>query len=144
MVFGTYAWACGTSFAAPLATGIAALARGADPAAPAAVIAARLPALVHHARATQGSLKVEGSPRPGTMLRASATGFAGTRDLGEQVRWFRCAAGESPLRCVTVSTAGVYRVRAADLGSTLVARVVTEPFGGLWLAASRRLAVSGS
>jgi hypothetical protein len=75
------------------------------------------------------------------MLRATATGFAGPRDLGEQVRWFRCAAGASPHDCIGVSQAGAYRVRASDLGSTLVARVVTEPFGGLWLAASRRLTV---
>lgn len=143
MVFGTYAWACGTSFAAPLAAGVAALARGADPSAPAAAIAARLPALVHYARTAQGSLTVAGRPRPGTVLRASANGFAGARDLGEHVSWFRCAAGAPTHSCVSVSAGGSYRVRSSDAGSTLVARVVTEPFGGLWLATSQRLAVVG-
>jgi subtilisin family serine protease len=143
MIFGTYAWACGTSFAAPLAAGIAALARGADPAARATAVAARLPSLVHSASAVTGSLDVSGRPQPGTTLRAAASGFAGGRDLGARVRWFRCAAGASPHDCVGVSPGGAYRVRASDRGSTLVARVVTEPFGGLWLAASPRLTVSG-
>jgi hypothetical protein len=142
MIFGTYAWACGTSFAAPLAAGIAALARGADPAASAAVIASRLPGLVRHARQRQGSLSVVGSARAGGTLRAVATGFAGPRDLGERVRWFRCAAGVSPHACVAVSQGAAYRVRRSDAGAKLVARVVTEPFGGLWLAASRPLPVS--
>ena len=141
MVFGTYAWACGTSFAAPLAAGAAALARGADPAASAASVAARLPSLVRQAGVPAGTLAVAGRPQPGATLRASATGFAGHRDLGEQVRWFRCAQAASAHDCVAVSAGAVYRVRAADVGSRLVARVVTEPFGGLWLAASRPLLV---
>lgn len=142
MVFGTYAWACGTSFAAPLAAGVAALARGADPSASATAIADRLPDLVRHARQRQGSLRVLGSASPGETLRAVATGFAGPRDLGERVRWFRCSAGASPHACVAVSDGAAYRVRPSDGGFTLVARVVTEPFGGLWLAASRPLPVS--
>jgi hypothetical protein len=68
-------------------------------------------------------------------------GFASDRDLGERVRWFRCFAGAPPHDCVGVSTGPAYRVRPADSGWTLVARVVTEPFGGLWLASSARLAV---
>lgn len=142
MIFGTYAWACGTSFAAPLASGLAALARGADPAASAATIAARLPSLVPSSSASAATLKVAGRPHPGATLRAIATGFAGAADLGERVRWFRCArAAASPHACNAVSAAGTYRVRAADAGSTLVARVVTEPFGQLWLASTARLVV---
>lgn len=142
MVFGTYAWACGTSFAAPLAAGLAALARAADPTASAAAVAARLPSLVRNAGAPSGRLTVTGRPRAGSVLVASATGFSGPRDLGEAVRWFRCAAKASPHTCVAVSDGARYRVRPADAGATLVARVVTEPFGGLWLATSRRLPVS--
>lgn len=141
MVFGTYAWACGTSFAAPLAAGIAALVRASDPAAPAVEVASRLPSLVWQAGTATGSVTVAGRPQQGTVLRAAATGFAGARDLGEQVRWFRCVGGESPHACVAVSTGSLYRVAAADAGSRLVARLVTEPFGGLWLAASRPLRV---
>lgn len=141
MILGTYAWACGTSFAAPLASGLAALARGADPEASAATIAARLPSLLPSSPATPATLEVAGLPHPDATLRATATGFAGTRDLGEHVRWFRCARAASPHDCVAVSDAGAYRVRPADAGATLVARVVTEPFGQLWLASTARLAV---
>jgi subtilisin family serine protease len=141
MVFGTYAWACGTSFAAPLAAGVAALARGADPAASAVTIAARLPSLLPSASSSPVSMRIAGSPRPGVTLRATSTGLAGPRDLGERIRWFRCATTASPHGCVAASTGGTYRVRRSDTGSTLVARVVTEPFGGLWLASTRRLTV---
>ena len=142
MVLGTYAWACGTSFAAPLAAGVAGLARAVDPAASAATIAGLLPALLTPARGPDGALRITGRPRPGATLRATAAGFSGERDLGERVRWFRCAADSSPHDCSAVSTGAAYRVRPADTGWTLVARVVTEPFGGLWLAASARLLVS--
>jgi subtilisin family serine protease len=142
MVVGTYAWACGTSFAAPLAAGMAALARSADPAAPAASIAGRLPALLAPVRSPKGALRVSGRPLPGAVLRASASGFSRSRDLGERVHWLRCAPGSSPHACSTVATGPAYRVRTADVGWTLVARVVTKPFGGLWLAASPKLTVS--
>lgn len=141
MIFGTYAWACGTSFAAPLASGVAALARGADPAASAATIAGRLPSLLPSSRTSPATVEVAGRAHPGVTLRATAAGFAGTRDLGERVRWFRCARAASTHECVAVSAAGAYRVRASDVGATLVARVVTEPFGRLWLASTPRLAV---
>lgn len=141
MIFGTYAWACGTSFAAPIVSGVAALARGAQPGASAAEIAARLPSLLPSSPTAPAMLEVAGRPHPGVTLRATATGFAATRDLGERVRWFRCARSASPHACVAVSSTGSYRVRASDVGSTLVARIVTEPFGRLWLASSARLAV---
>ena len=142
MVLGTYAWACGTSFAAPLAAGVAGLARAVDPAASATAIASRLPALLSSAHAPDGTLRISGQALPGATLRATAAGFSRDRDLGERVRWFRCAAKSSPHACVAVSTGYAYRVRSTDTGWSLVARVVTEPFGGLWLAASARLAVS--
>ncbi len=142
MIFGTYAWACGTSFAAPLAAGVAALARGADPAASAVTIAGRLPSLLPSSPAATARIRVAGEAHPGVTLRASAVGIAGARNLGERMRWFRCAADASAHACVPVSEGAAYRVRASDTGSTLVARVVTEPFGGLWLAATARLAVS--
>lgn len=141
MVFGTYAWACGTSFAAPLAAGVAALARGADPAASAVTIAARLPSLLPSIPTSPVTLRVAGRPRPGAALRATSTGLASPRDLGNRVRWFRCAAGAAAHACVAASTGATYRVRVSDAGSTLVARVVTEPFGGLWLASTARLRV---
>lgn len=144
MVLGTYAWACGTSFAAPLAAGLAGLARGVDTGVSAATIASRLPALLASARAPGGTVRVAGRPQPGALLRASAAGFSGERDLGERTRWFRCAAGSPPHACTAVSTTGAYRVQASDRGWTLVARVVTKPFGGLWLASSPRLAVGSS
>lgn len=144
MIAGTDAWACGTSFAAPLAAGLAGLARSMDGAASAATIARRLPALLASARALEGTVRISGRPRPGAVLRASAAGFGRDRDLGEHVRWFRCATGSPPHACTAVSTAATYRVRPADRGWTLVARVVTEPFGGLWLASSPRLAVGTS
>lgn len=116
MIFGTYAWACGTSFAA------------------------RLPSLLPSSPSSPTPLRVAGRPLPGTTLRATAAA-SGTRDLGERVRWFRCAASAATHACVAVSAGASYRVRASDVGSTLVARVVTEPFGGLWLASTARLAV---
>lgn len=142
MVLGTYAWACGTSFAAPFAAGIAGLARSVDSAADAATIASRLPALLASAYAPVGTVRVSGTALPGATLRANATGFSRDRDLGERVRWFRCAPDSSPHACVAVSAGPAYRVRPADTGWSLVARLVTEPFGGLWLAASARLPVS--
>ncbi len=141
MVLGTYAWACGTSFAAPLAAGVAGLARAVDPAASATTIAGRLPALLASAHAPDGTLRISGRAQPGETLRATAAGFSRDRDLGERVRWFRCAAKSSPHACVAVSTGSAYRVPSTDTGWSLVARVVTGPFGGLWLAASARLAV---
>ena len=133
MVLGTHAWACGTSFAAPLVAGVAALSRAVDPSASAATIAGRLPRLLASAQAPEGTLRITGRPLPGATLRATATGFSRDRDLGERIHWFRCARNSSPHSCATVSTARAYRVRVADAGWVLVARVVTEP-----------LAVSGS
>jgi subtilisin family serine protease len=138
---GGRAWACGTSFAAPLAAGVAALARSADPAAPAAAITARLPGLVRVARAPRASLRITGRPLAGATLRA-ATAPGLVRGLGEHVRWFRCRPAGSPYACVLVATGSAYRVQRADAGWVLVARVVTQPFGGLWLAASPRLPVA--
>jgi hypothetical protein len=133
------AWACGTSFAAPLAAGTAGKARSADRSASATEVALALPALVHPGAGAAPRVAVSGTPRPGATIRASLTG---ERSLGAKVRWFRCAAGSSPHACVAVSDRASYRVRAADRGTTLVARAVTTPFGGLWLAASARLHVS--
>lgn len=133
------AWACGTSFAAPFAAGTAAKARAADPSSSALEIARALPSLVHPGAGAAPRVTVSGSPRPGATLRASLPGH---RSLGTQVRWFRCATGASPHECVPASSGASYRVRAGDSGTTLVARAVTKPFGGLWLATSARLAVS--
>lgn len=141
MLAGTSAWACGTSFAAPLAAGAAALARALDPAASAATIAGRLPELLAQAREPRGTLRITGRPLAGATLRADAAGFSGDRDLGERVRWFRCGADASPHACSAVSAGPAYRVRPADSGWTLVARVVTKPFGGLWLASTPRIRV---
>lgn len=130
--------ACGTSFAAPLVSGIAALERAADPDSAAAEIAARLPALVSaRRRGATTRLEVTGAPAVGATLRARAS--AGAK--GARVRWFRCAPAARVHECELVSVAPSYRVSAADAGSTLVARLVTKPFGGLWLASSSRLPV---
>lgn len=130
-------WACGTSFAAPAAAGVAGRERGLDRDAPAGAIARRLPALVTLDSAP-ATVRVSGSARPGATLHATATGVAG----GERLRWFRCAAAAGPHECAAVSTGARYRVRPADVGATLVARVVTGSFGGLWLASSARLPVA--
>ncbi len=140
MVLGTHAWACGTSFAAPFAAGTAGLARGADPTATAVTIAKQLPSFLRLPATPTGSVRVSGSPTPGTTVKAAVVGL--DRNLGERVLWFRCAAAATAHACVAASDGPTYRVRAADSGSTLVARVVTEPFGGLWLASSARLPVS--
>lgn len=136
---GETTWACGTSFAAPVAAGAAARARGAQPDARAAAVAARLPALVH-AAAPAGTVRVTGAPSPGSVLRAAAPRLR--PGLGAQLGWFRCAPDAGPHDCVGVSTGPSYRVRSSDRGSVLVARVVTKPFGELWLATSQRLPVS--
>lgn len=128
--------ACGTSFAAPVVAGAAARARGADPDAPATEIARRLPALVPPA-ATAVRVSVSGRAAVGRTVRASVQGLR-----GEHARWFRCAPGAGPHECVAVSAGASYRVRAADRGSELLARVPTEPFGGLWVAASEPLPVN--
>lgn len=83
-------------------------------------------------------LSVSGSPRPGSVLRASASAVP----AGAHVGWFRCAASGTVHDCVPASTGASYRVQALDAGSTLVARIVTSSFAGLWLAASPRLAVA--
>ncbi len=130
---------CGTSFAAPLVAALAARERAHDPSASAAAIAARLPRLVAgHAGRTAPVLTVSGSARPGSVLRAAASAVP----AGAHVGWFRCAPAGGVHDCVPASTGASYRVRAADAGSALVARVVTGSFAGLWLAASPRLAVS--
>jgi len=131
--------ACGTSFAAPLVAAIAALERASDPRVSASRIAARLPALVAaRRRGETARLDVAGSPIVGEVVRAASTVIA----AGAQVRWFRCAAAAGVHDCELASTSASYRVAAADAVSTLVARLVTKPFGGLWLAASAPLAVA--
>lgn len=143
MVLGTYAWACGTSFAAPLAAGAAGRERGDDPTASAAAIAERLPSTLRLPPAgREEAVRVTGLPRPGSTLQATAPTFQTSRDLGQSIRWFRCAPGAGAHECTAVSEGARYRVRPADVGWTLVARVVTEPFGGLWVASSARLSVS--
>ncbi|HWH04933.1 MAG TPA: S8 family serine peptidase [Gaiellaceae bacterium] len=128
------AWACGTSFAAPRVTAAAALARGAAPAASAVEIAAALPRTLP-AEVAAPRIEVRGLPRPGATVHASAAGVE--PGLGAAIRWFRCDGAA----CRPVGGA-TYRVSAADAGATLVARVVTKPFGGLWLAASEPLPVA--
>jgi len=131
--------ACGTSFAAPLVAGIAALERAADPEASAREIARRLPGLVSaRRRGIATTLEVFGTPTIGEVVRATASASA----VGARVRWFRCAAAAGVHGCTLVSATPAYRVSTIDVGSTLVARLVTKPFGGLWLAASSPLAVS--
>lgn len=127
-------WACGTSFAAPFAAALAGATFAADPDATAKSVAARLPARA--AAQPRTMLRVSGSARPGSLLRAS---LSGARD--QPLRWFRCAATGSPHACAAVSAGPAYRVRTGDAGWTLVARATTKPFGGLWLASSPRLAV---
>ena len=130
--------ACGTSFAAPLVAGIAALERASDPTARAAAIAQRLPGLVSaRRRGTATRIDVTGKPAVGAVLRATATAAA----KGAQIRWYRCPPGAGVHDCVAVSASSTYRVTPADPGSTLVARLATGPFAGLWLAASAPLAV---
>ena len=130
--------ACGTSFAAPLIAGLAALERALDPSASATAIEARLPALAASLRESTTTIEVAGAPAVGQLLQATASSGA----KGAHLRWFRCAPAAGVHDCAPVSASGSYRVAAADLGSTLVARLVTEPFGGLWVASSPRLAVS--
>lgn len=134
----TTAAACGTSFAAPLAAGRAALERALDPSASAPAISGRLPGLAASLRGSTARLEVAGAPIVGELVRATASSTA----KEARVRWFRCAPGAGVHDCAPVSAGRSYRVTEADLGSTLVARLVTEPFGGLWLASSPRLAVS--
>jgi subtilisin family serine protease len=130
--------ACGTSFAAPLVAGIAALERASDPAAGAAEVARRLPGLVSaRRRGTVPRVEVSGTPAVGEVLRATAT--AGAK--GAHVRWYRCPPGAGVHDCIAVSASATYRVSAADPGSTLVARLATGTFAGLWLAASAPVAV---
>lgn len=117
-VEGARRWACGTSFASPRAAGL--VARGIAPASVAAAPAA--------------TVTTAGVPIPGRLVRATAT-------RGD-VRWFRCAPGAAAHDCESVSRGPVYRVTQADRGSTLVARALTQPFGGLWLAAAEPLAVA--
>ena len=136
----TSAAACGTSFAAPLVAGLAALERAADPQASAREIADRLPGLVAPLRGDAARIEVIGTGVVGELVRAIST----TSARQARVRWFRCAPTAGVHDCTPVSSSGSsYRVSAADAGSTLVARLVTQPFGGLWLASSARLAVSG-
>jgi subtilisin family serine protease len=129
--------ACGTSFAAPLVAGVAARERAADPKASAREISDRLPVLAASLRGSTARLEVSGTPVVGEVLRATGSAARGAR-----VRWFRCAPESGAHDCEPVSASGSYRVAAADAGSTLVARLVTQAFGGLWLASSERLAVS--
>ena len=130
-------WACGTSFAAPLVAALAGAAFAADPAADPAAVAAALPARAAAAQPRQTTtLRVSGTARPGSLLRASLSGAR-----GRPLRWFRCTATGSPHACAVVSTGATYRVRTGDAGWTLVARATTRPFAGLWLASSPRLAV---
>ncbi|NUT55123.1 MAG: hypothetical protein HOQ03_03960 [Thermoleophilia bacterium] len=81
------------------------------------------------------ALRVAGRPRVGSTLRATLTHGAAP------VRWYRCAPEAAPHDCVAVSRAATYTVGAADTGAELEARALTTSFGGLWLAASSRLAV---
>ena len=131
-VAGRRAWACGTSFAAPLVAATAALARAAQPDAAAAEIAAALPTQVS-TRQESPTVTVTGTARPGSVLRASTASF----EPGTALRWFRCGG----LGCAPVGAGASYRVGTADAGTTLVARVVTKSFGELWLAASEPLPV---
>ena len=112
---GSPQWACGTSFAAPRAAGL--VARGVAPRTGGRV----------------ATLRTRGTARPDGVVDASSS--------HGRVRWFRCAPGAAPHDCIAVSRGPSYRVTAADVGSTLVARALTSPFGGLWLAASEPLAV---
>ena len=131
--------ACGTSFAAPLVAGLAARERAADPGASAPEIAARLAALISaSSRGTATRLEVAGTPVVGELIRAAPTSSA----KGAHVSWFRCAPAAGVHDCELASASPTYRVTPKDAGSTLVARLVTKPFGGLWLAASAPLAVS--
>jgi subtilisin family serine protease len=130
--------ACGTSFAAPLAAGLAALERALDPTASASAISNRLPGLAASLEASTARLEVAGAPIVGELVRATPS----SSGKGARVRWFRCAPTAGVHDCAPVSATGSYRVVAADAGSTLVARLVTEPFGGLWLASTPRIAVS--
>jgi len=130
-VDGRAAWACGTSFAAPLVAATAALARAADPGATATEIAASLPAHVDTRQASP-VLVVRGDARAGSVVRAAA----GSVGLGATVGWFRCQGA-----CEQVGSGSTYRIGPADAGSKLVARIVTTPFGGLSLAASAPLRV---
>lgn len=126
------AWACGTSFAAPVVAGVAA---SIGPEATLAALAAELPSL-----APRIAVRVSGAPSPGRVLRAAAVGADTGRD--QRLRWFRCPPDEGPHGCVPASVGATYRVLPSDRGATLVARLVTESFGGLWLASSARLPVS--
>ena len=116
-VGGSRQWACGTSFAAPRAAGL--VAQGLSPAS-----AGRAPAPV---------VRTSGAATPGGILRAVSSRGS--------VHWFRCLPGASAHDCAEVSRSATYRVTPADAGSTLVARALTAPFGGLWLATSEPLAV---
>lgn len=128
------AWACGTSFAAPRAAAAAGRALAEGTATTAGEVAASLPGLVQPA--SRGAvLRVTGHAKAGAVLRASLDVPAA------DVRWFRCVAEGSPYACTAVSNGPSYRVRAGDAGRALVARAVTGPFGGLWLASSPPLAV---
>ena len=129
-------WACGTSFAAPLAAALAGATFAADPDAAARSVATTLPARAAAAQPRRTMLRVSGSARPGSLLRASLSGAR-----GQPLRWFRCATTGSPHACAAVSAGPTYRVRTGDAGWTLVARATTKQFGGLWLASSPRLAV---
>lgn len=132
---GSEAVACGTSFAAPLVAGIAALERSADPGAKAGEIARRLSVLVSaRPRGVGTRIAVR---REGAVLRATATAAV----EGAELRWYRCARGAAVHDCVVVSRSASYRISPADRNSTLVARLATRPFAGLWLAASAPLAV---
>jgi subtilisin family serine protease len=132
---GVDAVACGTSFAAPLAAGIAALERAADPEAAAVTIARRLPEGVSALRrVTPPRIEVS---REGAVVRATTTAGA----AGARIRWYRCPPAAAVHDCVAVSRSAEYRISEADIGSTLVARLATRPFAGLWLAASAPLAV---
>ena len=126
------ALACGTSFAAPRVSAQAASLLARRPAATVAELAA---ALAKEPPANRATIHVSGQARQGSTLRASLAGVAAP------VRWYRCPTDSSPHGCRAVSAGAAYRVRSTDSGSTLVARAVTTPFGGLWLASSERLEV---
>jgi len=123
--------ACGTSFAAPRVAALAALARGARPTAAAREIAKGLPRAL--APAATPAVVVTGTATPGSVVRARTTT---PLRAGSSLRWFRCDGAA----CTAVGGAS-YRVRGIDATSTLVARVVTQPFGRLWAAESAPLAV---